>query len=71
MSASHGGVGKFEQPWVEWRSRRYAIESVGRSTTDIAPDERVVLARHRVSQANLTDQIEDPAAGFLIWLEPN
>jgi hypothetical protein len=31
----------------------------------------IELIRHRVSQARSSEQFEDPAAGFMIWLEPN
>ena len=56
--------------WVEWSSRTGTTEGVGATTEVIAPGERTVLARHRVSQAKSSSDIEDPSAGFLIWLEP-
>jgi hypothetical protein len=71
MKAGGASVGKFEQPWVEWGNRTSMTGGVGTSTVDFPPDERVELIRHRVSQATSTDKIEDPSAGFMIWLEPN
>jgi hypothetical protein len=56
--------------WVEWGSRTATTDGVGATTEAFAPDERVVLARYRVSQARSSSDIEDPSAGFLIWLEP-
>lgn len=69
LSAPTGSVGKDEQPWVEWPSHTSMTGGVGGGTKVFSPDERVELARHRVSQAKSSEDIEDPAAGFLIWLE--
>jgi hypothetical protein len=45
--------------------------NVGYSTIVKKPDERIVLLRYRVSQtATRIPKIEDPSAGFMIWLEP-
>jgi hypothetical protein len=67
-----GSVGKDHQPWVEWASRTSAGSGVGPSTRSFATDQQVEIIRHRVSEkANSSTDIEDPAAGFLIWLEPN
>jgi hypothetical protein len=67
-----GSVGSgVSHSWVEWNQQTSITGGVSTSTADFAPDERVELARHRVSQESSSDKIEDPAAGFLIWLEPN
>jgi hypothetical protein len=35
------------------------------------PGTDILITRQRVSQkATSSDQIEDPSAGFMIWLEP-
>jgi hypothetical protein len=67
-------AGKSEQPWVEWDYKMTATGGIGRGTSKVPvwqPGQRVELIRYRVSQATLYDKIEDPAPGFLIWLEPN
>lgn len=66
-----GSVGKDHQPWVEWSSRTSTSGGVGSSTRSYETDQRVEIIRHRVSQASSSTNIEDPAAGFMIWLEPN
>jgi hypothetical protein len=71
MSASGARVGRYEAPWIEWERRTATTDGVGSSTIKFPPDQRVVLIRYRVSQAPSSDKIEDPATGFLIWLEPN
>ena len=70
LKAGPGSVGKDAQPWVEWKSRTSTTGGVGKDTRSFEPDQRVELTRHRVSQADSSDDIEDPAAGFMIWLEP-
>jgi hypothetical protein len=71
LSARGGSVGGDEHAWVEWGARTSTSDGVGKSTQVFPADERVLLIRHRVSQATSSDKIEDPSAGFLIWLEPN
>lgn len=66
-----GSVGKDNQPWVEWSSRTSTSGGVGSSTQMYEADEQVEIIRHRVSEACSSADIEDPAAGFMIWLEPN
>ena len=67
-----GAVGKDHQPWVEWPSRSSTSAGVGPRTRSFAIDRQVELIRYRVSeQADRSADIEDPAAGFMIWLEPN
>jgi hypothetical protein len=67
-----GSVGKDHQPWVEWSSRTFTGGGVGSSTRSFETDQQVEIIRHRVSEkANSSAKIEDPAAGFMIWLEPN
>jgi len=71
LQTQDASVGKDLQPWVEWPSHRSNAEGVGTSTRAYTAGERVVLIRHRVSQATSSGGIEDPSAGFMIWLEPN
>ena len=66
-----GSVGSDHHPWVEWSSLTSTSGGVGSSTRSYETDEQVEIIRHRVSQANDTANIEDPAAGFVVWLEPN
>jgi hypothetical protein len=70
LFTADGYLSGHNHPWVDWK-RTSTTVGVDKSTENFAPDERVELARHRVSQATSLDKIEDPAAGFLIWLEPN
>jgi hypothetical protein len=60
-----------EQAWVEWTSRTSTSSGVGQSTKSFEPTETIELIRHRVSQANTSAAIPDPADGFMVWLEPN
>lgn len=67
-----GSVGKDHQPWVKWASRISAGSGVGSSTRSFETHQQVEIIRHRVSEkANSSTGIEDPSAGFMIWLEPN
>ncbi len=70
LQTRSGGVGKDAQPWVKWPSRRSSTGGVGTTTQSFEPDRRVELIRHRVSQAGHNVPFEDPAAGFMVWLEP-
>ena len=63
-------VGQDEHRWVHWGSRTATTEGVSTSVQVFDRDDRVILARHRVSQATSPQGIEEPSAGFLIWLEP-
>lgn len=71
LHTSTGSVGGDDHVWVEWPSTRSTSSGVGSSTQSYAPHERVEIVRHLVSQSTSTTDMEDPAAGFLIWLEPN
>src|SRR5262245_56522730 len=71
LQTDDASVGKDLQPWVKWPSHRSNSEGVGKSTRGYTPGERVVLIRHRVSQATSSGGIEDPSAGLMIWLRPN
>jgi hypothetical protein len=67
-----GSVGKDHQPWVEWSSRTTTSGGVGSSTRAYQTDARVELIRFRASnREDSWPKIEDPAVGFMIWLEPN
>ncbi len=66
-----GSVGNDHQPWVDWLSRSSTGGGVGSSTRSYEIDQQVEIIRYRVSQANNSANIEDPAAGFVVWLEPN
>ena len=65
-----GSVGSDQQPWVEWASMSARSAGPGSATQSFDADQRVEIIRHRVSQAKSSEDIDDPAAGFLIWLEP-
>jgi hypothetical protein len=63
-----------EQPWVEWDGKIATTGGIGSGTSRVPvwqPGRRVELIRYRVSQAGSLNKMEDPAPGFLIWLEPN
>jgi hypothetical protein len=71
MVTSTGSVGGGEQKWVAWGRRMGSGEGVGTTTQVSEPDEVLVLGRHYHSQtAKDSTKIEDPASGFIIWLEP-
>lgn len=61
-SAARACLGRVEFADVHDRRRR-------RLDPLFPPGETVELCRHRVSQAGPSLDIEDPAAGFLTWLE--
>jgi hypothetical protein len=64
-------VGSRQQDWVKWKSRVGAGDGVSYTTKVSEPGEVIVLARERVSKtATNSEQIEDPSAGFMIWLDP-
>jgi hypothetical protein len=65
-----GSVGGDNNPWVDWPNKTSTSDGVGNSTQSFEPDQRVEIIRHRVSQNPDSSKIEDPAAGFMIWLEP-
>lgn len=70
LSTRGASVGGHEHPWVQWPSRVTTTGGVGTSTRAYpTTDRRVELCRHRVSQASSSEDIEDPSAGFFIWLE--
>ena len=71
LSTRGGSVGRDQHEWVEWGSSKSTTGGVG-ATTQVFPNDKdkiVELGRHLVSQEKSTDKIEDPAVGFLIWLE--
>lgn len=63
-------VGKDRHDWVEWNSTMSQSAGVSRTTREFEPSETVLLYRLRVADSDKTDEIADPAPGFLIWLEP-
>jgi hypothetical protein len=65
-----GRVGSDNHPWVTWSTKTSTSGGVGNSTQAFEATERVEIIRHRVSQNSDSSKIEDPAAGFMIWLEP-
>ncbi|MEQ8846395.1 hypothetical protein [Botrimarina sp.] len=66
-----GSVGSDAAPWVEWPSRTYTSGGVGTSTRAFPADQTVDLIRLRVGEnVKSTDDIADPAPGFVVWLEP-
>lgn len=71
LSTPVGSVGSSPQDWVNWKQRTSTDDGVGHTTKEYEPGKPIVLARKRVSQmATDSSKIEDPAAGFMIWLEP-
>jgi hypothetical protein len=71
LTTSNGSVGSSSQPWVKWQRRSGFTDGVGHDTEVFEPGTDILVTRHRVSQtATSSDQIEDPSAGFMIWLEP-
>jgi hypothetical protein len=71
LETSQGSVGGASQVWVNWKQRTSSDGGVYDTTKAFEPDKLTVLARWRVSQtAKSSDKIEDPSAGFMIWLEP-
>ena len=66
-----GSVGGDDHPWVEWLSIASAGSGVGSYTRSYETDEQVEIIRHRVSQVKDSADIEDPSAGFVVWLEPS
>jgi hypothetical protein len=64
-------VGSDEHPWVEWPSSVSTGGGVSTSTQSFPDGEKVEIIRRRVSQAKSSANIENPAAGFMVWLEPN
>jgi hypothetical protein len=71
LEAPGGSVGSVSQDWVRWKQHVGAGDGVGYMTKVFEPDKVVVLKRHRVSHTvTSSSQIEDPSAGFMIWLEP-
>jgi hypothetical protein len=71
LHTTGGSVGSDHQPWVEWGSHTATGGGVGSSTVSFDTGQRVEIIRRRISRAKSSDDIEDPAAGFMIWLEPN
>jgi hypothetical protein len=65
-----GSIGGDEHAWVEWGSKTSTAGGIGASTQSFPTGERVELIRYRTSQASGSADIEDPAPGFMIWLEP-
>ncbi len=71
LCTPHASVGSSQQDWVKWKRRVGTGESVSYATKVCEPREVIILARERVSQAaSDSSKIEDPSAGFMIWLEP-
>lgn len=67
----HASVGSSSQEWVKWKRRVASGDSVSYTTKVSEPGDVIVLARERVSEkATDSSKIEDPSAGFMIWLEP-
>jgi hypothetical protein len=65
------GVGSSQQDWVEAQRRTSTGDGVGTSTESFDPGQTVVLSRQRISTtANASSKIEDPSAGFMVWLVP-
>jgi hypothetical protein len=71
MTTPSGWVGSSPQPWVKWQRRTGTSEGVSHDTKVFEPGSDILITRHRVSEkATSSDKIEDPSAGFMLWLEP-
>jgi hypothetical protein len=71
LTTPTGSLGSSSQPWVKWSRRTGTAEGASHDTKAFEPGTDILITRYRVSQkATSTDKIEDPAAGFMIWLEP-
>ena len=71
LSTANGSIGSSSQPWVTWSRRIGAGEGVGHDTEAFEPGADILITRQRESQkATDSGQIEDPSAGFMIWLVP-
>jgi len=71
LSTSNASVGSSSQDWVKWQQRTSTGEGVSYTTKTSEPGETIILSRERVSKsATNSSLIEDPSAGFMIWLEP-
>lgn len=67
----HTTVGSSSQDWLKWKRKLSTEEGISYTTTSSEPGKVIILARERVSQtAAVSSNIEDPSAGFMIWLEP-
>jgi hypothetical protein len=57
--------------WVKWKQVSSSTAGVFATTAMAAPGDRVLLIRHRVfDDVNDPQQTAEPAAGFMIWLDP-
>ena len=70
MITNFASVGSDEHEWVGWSNRSSQSSGIGTTTRISEPDENLLIERHRVSQRSSSSDIEDPARGFMIWLEP-
>jgi len=70
MTCANGTVGRYDAPWVEWPSHVAMTSGVGRSTVSVPPGKTIEVCRFRVSQASSSANIENPSAGFMLWLTP-
>jgi hypothetical protein len=71
LTTPSGSVGSSSQPWVTWNRRTSTSEGIGNKTEARDPKKTILLCRHRVSKkATNSGRIEDPSAGFMLWLEP-
>ena len=71
LSTKFARVGGSPQPWVNWSRKKSMSEGASYHGHVAEPGEKILLSRFRVSQkATNSTKIEDPSAGFMIWLEP-
>jgi hypothetical protein len=71
LNTPSGSVGSSSQAWVAWNRRMSTGDGVEQKTESMDPGKTILVTRQRVSKtATDTSQIEDPSAGFMIWLEP-
>ncbi|QDU87601.1 hypothetical protein Pla175_09660 [Pirellulimonas nuda] len=56
--------------WVDWPMRCSKTGGVNGTTESQDAKNPMVLMRFQIAEVNRSDEIPDPARGFLIWIEP-
>jgi hypothetical protein len=63
-------VGSDIHPWVTWDTRTSRSNGVSTRAQTFEPGKKALLLRFRTSQKSNAQDVEDPAEGFMVWLEP-
>lgn len=69
MRTRQGSVGADSHAWVG-AGNMSTTAGVGESTVVAKPDERFLLARFRTADVSNSQDMPDPADGFMVWIEP-